>query len=231
MERRSGRAPGLRQGLLPVRAVLRAGLALGLCLTALGAQAAKLMSAQGSQAEGYGRIVLTFDTPVSVKAKPSGMVLVLRFGEAVSAGPERIAAGMPDYVAAVRRDPDGAAIRLALQRGYRINIQDAAEQVFIDLLPESWSGFPPPLPPEVVADLARRAAAAEAQLKARTPAPVRRPLTLELSHNPARTRVSLSLPEGTEAAFSPQGSATRLTLPGAWRVDDRSLRGDRKSVV
>ena len=230
MDGRAGRAPGLRQRLRPRIAVLRAGLALGLGLstlglTALGAEAAKLVSARGSQAEGYGRIVLTFDAPVSVKARQSGTVLVLGFGEAVSAGPERIAAGMPDYVSAVRRDPDGAAMRLALQRGYRINVQDAAEQVFIDLLPESWSGFPPPLPPEVVADLARRAAAAEAQLKARIPAPVRRPLTLELSHNALRTRLSLGLPEGTEAAFSPQGSATRLTLPGAWRIDDRSLRG------
>ncbi len=209
----------------PGRTFLRAGLALGLCLTALGAEAAKLVSAKGSQAEGYGRIVLTFDTPVSVKARQSGTVLVLGFGEAVSAGPERIAAGMPDYVSAVRRDPDGAAMRLALQRGYRINVQDAAEQVFIDLLPESWSGFPPPLPPEVVADLARRAAAAEAQLKARNPLPARRTLSLELSHNPQRTRLSLALPEGTEAAFTPQGTATRLTLPGVWRIDDRSLRG------
>ncbi|KQT53345.1 hypothetical protein ASG52_04240 [Methylobacterium sp. Leaf456] len=223
MAGRSGRVPGLGT-------VLRAGLALGLGLstlglTALDAEAAKLLSAKGNQAEGYGRIVLTFDTPVSVKARQSGTVLVLGFGEAVSAGPEKIAAGMPDYVSAVRRDPDGAAMRLALQRGYRINVQDAAEQVFIDLLPESWSGFPPPLPPEVVADLIRRAAAAEAQLKARTPAPVRRPLTLELSHNALRTRLSLSLPEGTEAAFSPQEKSTRLTLPGAWRIDDRSLRG------
>ena len=225
MEGRSGRAPGLRQGRRLVGTVLRAGLALGLCLAAASAEAARLISAKGSQAEGYGRIVLTFDVPVKVKAKQSGAVLVLGFGEAVSAGPERIASGMPEYVSAVRRDPDGAALRLALQRGYRINVQDAAEQVFVDLLPENWSGFPPPLPAEVVADLARRAAAAEAELKARIPPVVRRPLTLELSHNAQRTRLSLTLPEGIAAAFTPQGAGARLTLPGAWRIDDRSLRG------
>nr|WP_238307653.1 MULTISPECIES: hypothetical protein [Methylobacteriaceae] len=204
---------------------MRAGFALGLCLSAAAAEAAKLVAAKGSQSEGYGRIVLTFDAPVAVKAKLSGAVLVLGFSEAVTAGPERIAAGMPDYVAAVRRDPDGSAMRLALQKGYRINVQDAAEQVFVDLLPDNWSGFPPPLPPEVVADLARRAAAAEARLKAQTPPPVYRPLELELSHNAVRTRLSLNLPEGSAAAFTPQGSGTRLTLPGAWRIDDRSLRG------
>ncbi|CAO4136624.1 tetratricopeptide repeat protein [Methylorubrum extorquens] len=210
----------------PGRALLRAGFAVGLCAAASAAEAARLVSAKGAQPpEGFGRIVLTFDEPVSVKARLSGAILVLNFGEAVGSGPERIAAGMPDYVTVVRRDPDGSALRLALQRPYRVNVQDAGEQVFIDLLPESWNGFLPPLPTEVVADLARRAAAAEASLKARNPAPVPRPLTLELARTDARTRLSLRLPAGSEAAFAPDGSGTRLTLPGAWRIDDHALRG------
>ncbi|MCP1539700.1 hypothetical protein [Methylorubrum extorquens] len=210
----------------PGRALLRAGFAVGLCAAASTAEAARLVSAKGAQPpEGFGRIVLTFDEPVSVKARLSGAILVLNFGEAVGSGPERIAAGMPDYVTVVRRDPDGSALRLALQRPYRVNVQDAGEQVFIDLLPESWNGFLPPLPTEVVADLARRAAAAEASLKARNPAPVPRPLTLELARTDARTRLSLRLPAGSEAAFAPDGTGTRLTLPGAWRLDDHALRG------
>lgn len=210
----------------PGRALLRAGFAVGLCASASAAEAARLVSAKGAQPpEGFGRIVLTFDEPVSVKARLSGAILVLNFGGAVGPGPERIAAGMPDYVTVVRRDPDGSALRLALQRPYRVNVQDAGEQVFIDLLPESWNGFLPPLPTEVVADLARRAAAAEASLKARNPAPVPRPLTLELARTDARTRLSLRLPEGSEAAFAPNGTGTRLTLPGAWRIDDHALRG------
>ena len=220
-----GRA-GQGKRLRPSRILLCAGLAVGLCTWISAAEAARLVSAKGAQPpEGFGRIVLTFDEPVSVKARLSGTVLVLNFGEAVGAGPERIAAGMPDYVTVVRRDPDGSALRLALQRPYRINVQDAGEQVFIDLLPENWTGFLPPLPSEVVADLARRAAAAEASLKARNPAPVPRPLTIELARNDARTRLSLHLPEGSEAAFAPNGTGTRLTLPGAWRVDDLALRG------
>lgn len=219
-----GRA-GQRQRLRPGRLILRAGLVLGLCAGASAASAARLVSAKGAQSDGFGRIVLTFDEPVKVKARLSGAILVLGFGESVGAGPERIAVGMPDYVAVVRRDPDGSAMRLALQRPYRINVQDAGERVFVDLLPDNWSGFPPPLPAEVVADLARRAAAAEASLKARNPAPPPRPLSLELSHGPARTRLSLRVPAGTEAVFAPAETATRLTLPGAWRLDDHSLRG------
>ncbi|CAO4177066.1 tetratricopeptide repeat protein [Methylorubrum populi] len=219
-----GRA-GQRQRLRSGRAFLRAGLVLGLCAAASAAEAARLVSAKGAQSDGFGRIVLTFDEPVKVKARLSGAVLVLGFGDPVGAGPERIAAGMPDYVAVVRRDPDGSALRLALQRPYRINVQDAGERVFVDLLPENWSGFPPPLPAEVVAELARRAAAAEATLKARNPAPPPRPLSLELSHAPNRIRLSLRLPAGTEASFLPSETGTRLTLPGAWRLDDHSLRG------
>ncbi|BAU89149.1 tetratricopeptide TPR_4 protein [Methylorubrum populi] len=219
---RAGQGKRLRPGGL----LLRAGLAVALCAAASTAEAARLIAAKGAQpTEGYGRIVLTFDEPVAVKARLSGAILVLSFGQAVGAGPERIVAGMPDYVSVVRRDPDGSALRLALQRPYQINVQDAGEQVFIDLLPESWKGFLPPLPSEVVAELARRAAAAEASLKARNPAPVPRPLTLELARIDARTRLSLRLPEGTVAAFAPNGAGTRLTLPGAWRVDDLALRG------
>ena len=78
------------------------------------ARAARLISAVGSQPDLHGRIVLTFDAPVPVSAKLAGSVLVLAFGEKVASGPERIAAGMPDYVSVVSRDPDGTGLRLAL---------------------------------------------------------------------------------------------------------------------
>ncbi|WP_232628189.1 hypothetical protein [Methylobacterium sp. Leaf118] len=228
---RAGQASRRPPGWGARKAILRAGLALALCGIAFDVEAARLILAKGAQADGYGRIILTFDAPVSVKAKLSGAVLVLGLGEPVSPGPDRIAAGMPDYVSAVRRDPDGSALRLALQRPYRVNVQDAAEQVFIDLLPESWSGYPPPLPPETVAALARRAAAAEASLKARNPAPPPRPIALELSRGAVRTRISLRLPAGSEGRFAPDGAGTRLTLPGAWRIDDLSLRGRLEPAI
>lgn len=189
------------------------------------AQAARLVSATGAQQGNYGRIILTFDAPMTVKPKLSGAVLILSFPEAVTAGPEKIASGMPDYVSVVRRDPDGTALRLALQRPYRVNVQQAGEQVYLDLLPESWAGLPPPLPLEVVAELARRAREAEAALKARAPAPAARILPLELSITPTRTRVSLKLPTEARSLFEDVGSTTRLSLPGAWRIDEQGARG------
>ena len=39
----------------------------------------------------------------------------------------------------------------------------AGERLFVDLLPESWTGEPPGLPREIVEDLARRARDADRQ--------------------------------------------------------------------
>ena len=203
-----------------------AGLALGMLLGfGLPAQAARLLAVAGAEAQGYARIAFTFDGPVSVKARLSGGVLVLGYGERTEAGPERLATELPAYLTAVRRDPDGGGMRLALQRPVRVNVQEAGEKVFVDLLPEGWSGLPPPLPPEVVADLARRARAAEAILKARNPAPVRRPLGVEVAKLPTLTRLTVRLPEGAEATVGAAAGATRLRVSGAYSFDLSETRG------
>ncbi|MCJ2034338.1 hypothetical protein [Methylobacterium sp. J-068] len=196
-----------------------------------GAQAAKLTAIKGSQAERYGRIVLSFDSPVAVKARVSGAVLVLGFSERSGAAPERIAAEMPDYVSVVRRDPDGLGLRLGLQRPFRINVQEAGERVFIDLLPQDWSGLPPALPPEVVAELFRRTQAAEAALKAAKPPAEPRPLRLELAQLPNLTRLSLRLPASAQSSFDSVGPSTRVSIPGAWRLDDVATRGRLKPAI
>ena len=191
--------------------------------------AAKLIGAKGSEtgsgAGGYGRIVLNFDKPVSVKAKLAGGVLLVGYGERVAQGPEHLADEMPAYVSSVRRDPDGTGLRVALQRPYRINVQSAGERVFVDLLPEGWSGLPPPLPPEVVAELARRARVSEEALKARIPEPVRKPLSLELARLPTLTRLSLRVPADAVTTVTSEGPVTRLRVVGAWTIDAGETRG------
>ena len=204
----------------------RAGLALAM-LASLGlpAKAAKLLAVSGAEAQGYARIAFTFDSAVSIKARLSGGVLVLNYDERTEAGPERLVSELPGYLAAVRRDPDGTGLRLALQRPIRVNVQEAGEKVFVDLLPEGWTALPPPLPPDVVADLARRARAAEAILKARNPAPVRRQLGVEVAKLPTLTRLTVRLPEGVAATIGPEGGATQLRVPGAYSFDLSETRG------
>ena len=99
-------------------------------------------------------------------------------------------------------------------------MQEAGEKVFVDLLPESWTSLPPPLPPEIVADLARRARSAEAILKSRNPAPVRRPLGVEVAKLPTLTRLTVRLPEGAEA----KAMARLMELHAAQALLDRPLQ-------
>lgn len=226
----------LGAGIATRRRRPRAGLAAALILfgamfAAFPADAARLTAVKGAQGERYGRIVLTFDKRVPVKARISGSVLVVGFGEPSSFVPEHIAAEMPDYVSAVRRDPDGTGLRLALQRPYRINMQDAGEMVFIDLLPLDWTGLLPPLPPDVVAELFRRTQAAEAALRAAKPPAETKRLPLELAQLPTLTRLSLRPPLSATARFDTDGGATRLTIPGAWRIDETGTRGRLKPAI
>ncbi len=227
---------GLEDGIAIRRHRPWAGLAAASVLAGLllcgPSSAARLTAAAGTQAERYGRIVLTFDAAVTVKARISGTVLVVTFSERSPTFGERLAAQMPDYVSVVRRDPDGAGLRLALQRPYRVNVQSAGETTFIDLLPMDWAGLPPPLPPEVVAELFARTQAAEAALRAarpKPPEPVRLPLELALRPNLAR--LSVRLPESATAHFERDGAATRLDLPGGWRIDETATRGRLKPAI
>ncbi|WP_409566968.1 hypothetical protein [Methylobacterium sp. J-048] len=211
-------------------ALLRVSLpALALLAVIDPALAARLIGAKGNESGsgpgGYGRIVLTFDKPVTVKAKLAGGILLLGYGERVAPGPEHLTEEMPAFVSTVRRDPDGSGLRVALQRPFWANVQSAGERVFVDLLPEGWSGLPPPLPPEVVAELARRARVAEEALRARTPPPVRKPLTLELARLPTLTRLSLRLPDEAVATVTAEGPTTRLRVTGPWTIDSNEARG------
>ncbi|MBR1219764.1 tetratricopeptide repeat protein [Bradyrhizobium sp. U87765 SZCCT0131] len=116
-------------------------------------------------AGGYARLILKLDDDAEPEVITAGSVLVIRFKRPVDIAVDGIADAVPDYVGMARRDPDGMAIRLALSRRVTVNAMAAGERFFIDLLPDSWKGLPPPLPQDVVRELAERARAAERLLK------------------------------------------------------------------
>ncbi|TGD98959.1 hypothetical protein [Methylobacterium nonmethylotrophicum] len=196
------------------------------------AAAAQLVAIQGSEQKNFGRIALTFDHGVKVAAKVTGGVLVVSFREPVTGQRERLAAEMPAYVAQVRRDPDGAGLRVALQASYRVNVLEAGERVFIDLLPESWTGLPPGLPPEVLADLSRRAEELSARLR-RDAARAQRtvPLRLEAATLPTLTRLSIRLPREAEVSLERLGSEIRLRLPGTYAIEASEARAGLQPAV
>src|SRR4051812_45398139 len=104
---------------------------------------------------GFARLLIRLDEEVESKVSMSGAVLIIEFKKPVSIPVERINVRAPDYFSAARQDPDGSAIRIALGRKVRINTINAAERLYVDLLPENWVGVVPGLPQPVIDELAR----------------------------------------------------------------------------
>lgn len=109
---------------------------------------------------GYARIVLHMAENVGSEIREAGGILVIGFDRPMEIAATAIAAQAPDYVSAARRDPDGRALRVALKRKVSVHATPVGEWLFVDLLPEGWSGYPPGLPKEVIAELSQRARAA-----------------------------------------------------------------------
>ena len=122
------------------------------------------VAATFQEANGYGRIVLTWPNGVPPhKEEIVSGVLVVSADRPFSTDLEEFVRRMPQYVAMARQDGDGKTLRVALKFDYWMNVQQAENSLYIDLLPRSWAGTPPSLPADV---LARIAAAKAAKLKA-----------------------------------------------------------------
>jgi hypothetical protein len=174
---------------------------------------------------GYGRIVIRLATEVEAKVRLSGGILIVQFKEPVDVPVDRITTGATDYIGAARRDPDGRALRFALMQKVKVSSMAAGERLFIDLLPESWTGEPPGPPREVVEELARRARDAEhrarqiilAEQQSKTPA-----VRVRIASQPTFTRYIFDLPELTGVTVD--HSKDKLTLNFPRRSDLISLR-------
>ncbi len=153
-----------------------------------------------STAGGYARLIVKLNEDVESEVTTAGSILVIRFKQPVDVPVEKLSDAAPDYVGSARRDPDGMAIRLALSRRVTVNAMAAGERMFVDLLPDSWKGLPPSLPPEVIRELSERARAAERALRiqrATEEAQKRPPIRVRASVQPTFVRYVFELPEGT----------------------------------
>jgi tetratricopeptide (TPR) repeat protein len=157
---------------LPLAAYLRrcaaavAGLLLGVALTAPCAAQAQVQAQvkatlAASAADGYARLVFAMSEFDDADVHAANNVLIISFKNPVDVSVDRLAMQIPDYVGTARRDPDGMGIRIALAQRVKVNAMPAGEKLFVDLLPATWSGLAPSLPPDVIADLARRAREAD----------------------------------------------------------------------
>jgi tetratricopeptide (TPR) repeat protein len=173
-------------------------------------------------ASGYARLVLKLAQDVDTEVTTAGMIVVVRFKQPVDIPIDRLADAAPDYVAAARRDPDGMAIRLSLVRKVTINTMIAGERVFVDLLPDPWSGPPPGLPPEVIRELSERARAAERALRAlRVQAEVKKrpPIRVRALMQPTFVRYVFEMPDGVGVSSQLNERKLKLSFNAALTFD------------
>ncbi len=187
-------------------AVVCLALLSGVALTTLPAHADPVRGEATLATEnGYARLVVKLDEDVDSEVSVAGSILIIRFKRAVDVPVDQISDAVPDYVGSARRDPDGSAIRLALSRKVKVNSMAAGERLFIDLLPDSWKGMPPGLPPEVVRELSDRARAAERALRQQQAANASKPLPpvrVRASVQPTFVRYVFELPENVGVSSS-----------------------------
>ncbi len=183
-------------------------VALGLfLLTALFSGACQAQPVKGeatfSATGGYARLVLKLDEDVDSDVSVAGSIVVIRFKRPVDINVDKLSDAVPGYVGSARRDPDGAAIRLSLARRVTVNAMTAGERIFVDLLPDSWSGLPPSLPQEVIRELSERARVAERALRAQRAAELalkRAPVRVRASVQPTFVRFVFELPDGASVS-------------------------------
>jgi tetratricopeptide (TPR) repeat protein len=206
MVRRAAQFRSLRRAAAGIARCCRGGtltaaLALSLAAaTSVFAQGEPVRGEAVLQANpGYARLTIRLAEDVESQVTAAGQIIVIRFKRPVAIPVGKIGDAMPDYISSARADPDGSAIRLSLARRVTINTMTAGERLFVDLLPESWTGAPPPLPVEVVRELSERARAAERALrqqKADDAARKRPPVRVKASVQPTFVRFMFEMPDG-----------------------------------
>ena len=161
-------------------------------------------------------------------------MLVLSFAEPVTLERDKLASELPSYVAMVRLDPDGKGLRLALSRPVRLNVMEAGERLFVDLLPAKYSGVTPGLPQDVVDELAQRARTAEAALKEEKntpPKPEIKPVTFRIGTLPTLTRLVLTPPKGVPVSFRQEDDRAIVDFTGPVSIERARLKAALGAAV
>lgn len=212
-------AASLRARRALINPLLVAVLGLGAIATARADNVTA--EATGYTDKGYGRLVLTFSQEIKTKVRVENNIVIVDFGRPVDVAVNKLADRLKGYVQVVRRDPDKTAIRLALAAKVSVNVMEAAEKLFVDLLPQDWVGLPPSLPTEVVDELARRARDAEKRAMMNRSGPRKQwaPVKLRYALAPTFSRFSFEMSEPVKTVTHRDGQEFRLTFDAPVKID------------
>src|SRR5689334_20488102 len=180
-----------------------------------------------SSQNGYVRFVFTLAEETEADVRLANGILVIAFKRPVDVSVDRIPMQAAGYVNAARTDPDGSAVRLALGRKVTVNTMAAGEKLFVDLLPEGWSGLPPGLPQEVVDELARRAREAEKKARAQQQVAQQRvlpPVRVRVGLQPTFTRYTFGLPALIAVSVERNDDRMTMTFEAPLRFDLADVR-------
>ena len=228
--RRSDRSAGAGPGGLAALF----GLVLALSLLLIGAPtalAAERANVDVEVADTFGRVVLSFPSRNIMpryRINADNGVLVVEFDDPVEMRVDRVSSLLTSYVTIARVDPEMKGARFALTRGTRVSTMEAGAKLFLDFLPPTWTGPPPRLPPEVIAELAQRAedaanAAREAELLrssgVRTPK-----LDFKVSETPTFTRFTFQWNVPYEADFKRNEAGISVVFNRSAKVDLSAIR-------
>jgi hypothetical protein len=211
---------------------MAAAVMLALALTGA-ATAADRAQLHTSAEAGYGRLILSFPDRLDLPAHKIAFennVLAITFDAPISLPLPEIGSTLPDYFTTGRVDPDGRGVRFGLRGAVNLNSMEAGERLFIDLIPSSWRGLPPGLPPEIVAELSERrkaeAIAAEQARKAEAAKTLNPRASLRVGHHPTFVRLQFDWSVATKGEFRQEGNAATIHFDWPVDVDLYALKAD-----
>ncbi len=201
------------------------------------APASLVMSAERAQLfvtkeSGFGRLALSFPDRLDLpgyKIRYENGVLAVEFDEELDLVLPDIAVTLPDYVTVARIDPDRKGLRLGLRTTLSLNHMEAGEKLFIDMMPTSWKGLPPGMPPEVIAELAERAKEAALRAarerKAEEAKRLKPVATVRVGRNPTFVRLEFDWSVPTKGQFTLDGEG-RIDFDWPVPIDLYALKAD-----
>ncbi|MBR0754580.1 tetratricopeptide repeat protein [Bradyrhizobium jicamae] len=222
------------QGRAWARAARSCALVFGLILTSVSVPTAARADdpvpgvATFSSAGGFARLMFKLKEDVESEVTTAGQIIVIRFKRPVDISVDKLSDAVPDYVGSARRDPDGSAIRLSLQRRVTVNTMTAGERIYVDFLPDTWKGPPPSLPQDVIKELSERARNAERLLRAQRAADLakkRPPVRVRALVQPTFVRFVFEVPDGVgvNSVLNEQKLTLSFNAPLAFDLADAKI--------
>jgi hypothetical protein len=201
------------------------GIALALPLQGLAADNAGSAHIRGADMQSFGRLVLSFDRLPVVSVSQTNGVLTLNFDQPLTIDPSHLGLEVPNYVSAARLDPDKRAIRLALAKTIKVNLVEAGNDLYVDLLPPTWKGPMPTLPVEVVQALSRKARLADAAAKAGQ-VDKQRVLLADTASSNKLSRILFRGAASEEVHITKTAKSVEISFSGPWSLDVARLRAE-----